>query len=289
VRDSDVNLYDWERLHGTFGEFVEEPSAAAPGRVEREMVGETYRRILGDTTRLVGHQWREHIQDSAVKGFLFHGAVGVGKTTMAKRITYELGRLFGTDRDKAENEVVLVLIDGSDIARGRYGDSEERLAELFEYAREGEGHGHRFGSGHGHRHEGDAMRRTVLLFDDVESLFMARSAGNAREWHFSQNSVFFHAIDELDTSHTAVVLTTNRIDLLDEALIDRLMPYEFAAPTRDVLLDVAGAFAATQRLGADELAQIRARIREDSSLNSIRQVERLVTNVYIEKVTGRRT
>ena len=62
------------------------------------------------------------------------------------------------------------------------------------------------------------MRRTVLLFDDVESLFMARSASAAKEWHFSQNSVLFHSLDELDTSHTAVVLTTNRFDLLDEAV-----------------------------------------------------------------------
>ena len=287
MRDSDVNLYDWERLAGTFGDFVTEPSAAAPGRVAREMVGESYARILTETTRLIGHQWHEHIQDSAVKGFLFHGAVGVGKTTMAKRITYELARMFGADRENAENEVVLVLVDGADIARGRYGDSEERLAELFEYAREGESHGHRFGSDRGHRHEGDAMRRTVLLFDDVESLFMTRGASTAREWHFSQNSVFFHAIDELDTSHTAVVLTTNRLDLLDEALIDRLMPYEFGAPTTETLLEVARSFAANQRLGGAALAAIEKRVREDSSLRSIRQVERMVTDAYIRTVIGR--
>jgi hypothetical protein len=98
VRDIDVNLYDWERLSGTFGPFVEEPSPKSPGRVVKELVGAEYRRILSDTTRLIGHQWREHIQDSAVKGFLFYGGVGVGKTTMAKRIAYELGRLFGTDQ-----------------------------------------------------------------------------------------------------------------------------------------------------------------------------------------------
>jgi SpoVK/Ycf46/Vps4 family AAA+-type ATPase len=286
VRDSDVNLYDWARLAGLFGAFAAEPSAAAPGRVAREIVGDDYRRILTETTRLIGHQWREHIEDSAVKGFLFHGAVGVGKTTMAKRIAYELGRLFETDRENPENEVVLVLVDGADIARGRYGDSEERLAELFEYAREGEGHRHRFVGG-AHIHEGNAMRRTVLLFDDVESLFMTRSSGGAREWHFSQNSVFFHAIDELDTSHTAVVLTTNRFDLLDEAIIDRLMPYEFGAPATETLLEVAAHFAANQRLGHDELAPILKRIREEGSVRSIRQVERLVTEAYVRKVTGR--
>ncbi len=287
MRDIDVNLYDWERLQGVFGDFVEAPGPDRLGRVAREMAGESYARILAETTRLVAHQWREHIQSSAIKGFLFHGAVGVGKTTMAKRIAYELGRIFETGREDAENEVVLVLVDGADIARGRYGDSEERLADLFEYAREGESHGHRHGAGPGHLHEGHGMRRTVLLFDDVESLFMARSAGAAREWHFSQNSVFFHAIDELDTSHTAVVLTTNRLDLLDEALIDRLMPYEFAPPSKEVLIEVAGALAANQHLGADDVAAIRARIADDSSIVSIRQVERLVAAIYVQRTIGR--
>jgi len=289
VRDLDVNLYDWARLQRQFGVFVDDPGPGGMGRVEREMVGESYARILKETVRLVAHQWREHIQNSAIKGFLFHGAVGVGKTTMAKRIAYELGRMFGTDAAEPENEVVLVLVDGSDIARGRYGDSEERLAELFDYAREGEIHSHRFGSGPGHRHVGDAMRRTVLLFDDVESLFLTRGSGNAREWHFSQNSVFFHSIDELDTSHTSVVLTTNRIDLVDEAITDRLMQYEFGAPTTDTLLEVARAFAAAQHLGEDDIASILARIRGEPALASIRQVERLVAGVYVDKVIGRQS
>jgi AAA+ superfamily predicted ATPase len=287
VRDVDVDLYDWARLARQFGAFIDEPGPGGNGRVAREMVGAPYARILRETTRLIAHQWRRHIQDSAIKGFLFHGAVGVGKTTMAKRMTYELGRLFGTDGADAENEVVLVLVDGSDIARGRYGDSEERLAELFEYARDGEALSHRFGSGAGHTHAGDAMRRTVLLFDDVESLLLARSATTAREWHFSQNSVFFHSIDALDTSHIAVVLTTNRLDLVDEAIVDRLMPYDFAAPPIETLLEVARAFAAAQHLGADDVASILAQIRSDPSLTSIRQIERLVTRIYVEKVTGR--
>ncbi|HKT18625.1 MAG TPA: ATP-binding protein [Stellaceae bacterium] len=294
LRDMDVNLYDRARLQQQFGSFLSAPTQSANGVVEHELAGESYERILRETSRLVAHQWREHIEDSAIKGFLFHGPVGIGKTTMAKRLAYELARIFaaeaGAERapgaDPAD-EVVLVLVDGADIARGRYGDSEERLADLFDYAREGPGHSHRFGFGPGHVHAGETVRRTVLLFDDVESLFLARSAAAAKEWHFSQNSVFFHSIDELDTAHTAVVLTTNRIDLLDEAIRDRLMPCEFAAPGRDVLIEVARARAAKQHLDGATLAAIIDRIRADSAIRSIREVERLVTEAYVKAIAGR--
>ncbi len=287
MRDADVNLYDYPRLHEQFGAFVENAArdAPIPARVEHELLGESYRHILSETGRLVAHQWRAHLEHSAVKGFLFHGGVGIGKTTMAKRLAYELCRVFGSDGSvDAENEVVLVVIDGSDIARGRYGESEERLAELFEYARDGETHGHGHGGGHGHRHDDEAMRRTVLLFDDVESLFMARSAGGAKEWHFSQNSVFFHSLDELDTSHTVVVLTTNRFDLLDEAVVDRLLPYEFSAPSKDVLLEVALDKARAQRLTERDIKPVLEHISNGAHIHSIREVERLVTRAYVDKV-----
>ena len=45
-----------------------------------------------------------------LKGFLFHGVVGVGKTAMAKRLTYELCRSFGDNgaNDRRADEVVMV-------------------------------------------------------------------------------------------------------------------------------------------------------------------------------------
>jgi len=131
-------------------------------------------------------------------------------------------------------------------------------------------------------------RRTVLLFDDVESLFLARSSGGAKEWHFSQNSVFFHAIDELDTARTIVVLTTNRIDLLDEAIVDRFLTYEFGAPPREVLLEVAHQRAERQKLAEPQLKTVLTAItRPHSRVQSIREVERLVTRAYVASIVGR--
>jgi SpoVK/Ycf46/Vps4 family AAA+-type ATPase len=281
LRDSEVNLYDYERLKRDFGAFVESGDTI-PGRTEKELIGDSYQRILAETARLVAYQWCEHLDNSTLKGFLFHGGVGIGKTTMAKRLAYEVCRVLGDDGSRAtrDNEVVLVVVDGADIARGRYGDTEERLRDLFAYAREGEA------GYHSHHHADEPKRRTVLLFDDVESLFLRRSSEGAREWHFSQNSVFFHSVDELDTAHTVVVLTTNRFDLVDEAIVDRFMVYEFAPPAVEVLQEVARAKARQQRMTDDDLAPVLHTI-SDTRVQTIREVERLVMRAYVDKVLAR--
>src|SRR5918995_435001 len=111
LRDNDVNLYDYERLKREFGGFVD-GGEGIPGRVEHELIGEGYQRILTETARIVAYQWCEHLDRSALKGFLFHGGVGVGKTAMAKRLTYELCRRFGDNGMTRRNsdEVVMILI-----------------------------------------------------------------------------------------------------------------------------------------------------------------------------------
>jgi AAA+ superfamily predicted ATPase len=278
VRDADVDLYTYERLYKEFGPFAESPPEQFPARVERELVGDRYTQILTEMAKIAGYQWQHHLERSALKGFLLYGAVGVGKTTMVKRLAYEMCRVMGDTGPAIDrrNEVVMMLVDGADIARGRYGDTEEQLRDLFAYARDGQAGAH-------HRHDDDPMRRTVVLFDDVESLFLTRGSSGAKEWHFSQNSVFFHNIDDLDTAHTIVCLTTNRLDLLDEAIIDRFVPYEFGVPAVDVLEEVAFAKARLQALTDDELKPTLERIR-GGEVKSIREVERLVTRAFVDKV-----
>lgn len=280
MRDADVDLYSYDRLYSEFGSFAEGPAEQFPHRVERELIGDRYNRILTEMAKIASYQWRQHMERSALKGFLLHGGVGVGKTTMAKRLTYELCRVMGDSGPSLErrNEVVMLLVDGADIARGRYGDTEEQLRDLFAYARDGQAGAH-------HRHDDDPMRRTVILFDDVESLFLTRGSTSAKEWHFSQNSVFFHNIDELDTAHTIVVLTTNRVDLLDEAIVDRFVPYEFGVPDPSVLEQVAREKARLQQLGDEDLEPILKRVHT-GVVRSIRDVERMVMRAFVDKVVS---
>jgi SpoVK/Ycf46/Vps4 family AAA+-type ATPase len=279
MRDSDVNLYTFERLRDEFGPFGETEAGDNLGRAQRELIGSRYREILRETTAIIGYQWKEHMERSAVKGFLFHGGVGVGKTAMAKRLTYELCRRFGDNgvAGRSSDQVVMILVDGADIARGRYGDTEEQIRDIFKYARNGQSGGH-------HRHDDDPKRRTVILFDDVESLFLTRNSAGAKEWHFSQNSIFFHSIDDLDTAHTAVILTTNRIDLVDEAIVDRFLSHEFAAAPVSVLEEVTREKAKLQRLTEEDLQPVLNAIRAPGVMKSIREIERMVMRAYVDKL-----
>ena len=279
MRDSDVDLYTFERLRDEFGPFTAGDSEGL-GHAARELVGSRYREILRELTAIVSYQWKEHLERSALKGFLFHGGVGVGKTAMAKRLTYELCRRFGDNgmASRSSDEVVMIFVDGADIARGRYGDTEEQIRDIFTYARDGQS------GGHHHRHDDDPKRRTILLFDDVESLFLTRNSSGAKEWHFSQNSIFFHSIDDLDTAHTAVILTTNRIDLVDEAIVDRFWSYEFAPPPISVLEEVTREKAKLQGLTEEDLQPVVNAIRSLGTVKSIREVERMVMRAYVDKL-----
>lgn len=277
IKDDDVDLYDVDRLRGLFGGVVVPAGAGQPATVERELIGPSYRAMLGEMAAIIGHQWVNDIRRSSIKGFLLHGAVGVGKTSMAMRVAYELAHLLGVPATEAgseeEEEVVLVLIDSSDIARGRYGDTEERIRALFDHARHGP-----FVPRHA---ASRPVRRTILLFDDVETLFMSRTVDRSREWHFSQNAVFFHQLDSLDTSRVAVFLTTNRLELMDGAIVDRFIATEFGTPSQEILAHIARERAADQRLTTQDVSGVLKEI-ESGCVTSVREVERLIQRRYVE-------
>jgi SpoVK/Ycf46/Vps4 family AAA+-type ATPase len=218
------------------------------------LVGEEYKRVFNLVFKVLYYQFREGVR-RGIKGFLLYGEPGTGKTSLAYAVARELGKRF--------RDVYLVFVDASDIARPLYGESEMRIVEIFEEAKNRPGY-------------------TVMLFDDVESIFMSRGRERIESWHIAQDNVFFHMLDELDTSRMGVIATTNWIELVDKALIDRLYPVEFKP------LDLETALAIAKRrcmeLGVDyEKAE-----REIKSMNpppkSAREVERIVIKHYMEKL-----
>jgi SpoVK/Ycf46/Vps4 family AAA+-type ATPase len=216
--------------------------------------GEEYKKIFNLMFKTFYYQFREGVK-RGIKGFLLHGEPGTGKTSLAYAVARELGKKF--------RDTYLILIDASDIARPLYGESEMRIVEVFEEAKERAGY-------------------TVLLFDDVESIFMSRGRERIESWHIAQDNVFFHMLDELDTSRTGIVATTNWFELVDKALVDRMYPIEFRPLDLETTLAIAE--RRCMELGV-RFEKVKEEICSMSSLpRSAREVERIVIKHYIEKL-----
>ena len=264
---STSNIVSFEALGELFGQ-AHDPT----GDLASDLVGRRYQDLLGELTAITEYQWRSGNARGLVKGFMLSGPPGTGKTTLAKRLALELGRRFRSD---GEPPVVLAFIDGGEISRSRYGESEERIRDIFLHARSG------FTA---------TRQRSVLLFDDVESIFMARSSQHAKEWHFSQDSVFFHAIDELDTSRSMIVLTSNRPDLIDEAIRDRFLSYVVDYPDLETLCAMIAQIPAVRTMAPDQASAVAERLAEavrTGVVRSMRDGQRFALRAFVNNLLSR--
>ncbi len=262
------NVVSFEKLAALFDRDADGASQSG------DMVGSFYASLLSELTAITEHQWRSKSPRGLIKGFMLSGPPGTGKTTMAKRLAYELGRKF-----QVENEppVMLAFIDGGEISRSRYGESEERIRDIFMHAKTG---------------FTQAGQRSVLLFDDVESIFMSRGSQHAKEWHFSQDSVFFHSIDELDTSRSIIVLTSNRPDLIDEAIRDRFLSYTVDYPDLDTLIQMIAQIPVLQELSGNEHAAMKdelVKAVKAGEVRSMRDAQRFALQRFVAKLLNRKS
>ena len=135
-------------------------------------------------------------RELAPRGFIFHGPPGTGKTLFAKAIANLL------------NATVLV-VSGPEIIDMYVGESERKIREIFANARRN--------------------APAVIVFDEFDAIAGKRSSqsdGGARVG----NAVVAQLLTEMDGFRSEVQIlvvgTTNRIDILDEAL---LRPNRFQA------------------------------------------------------------
>ena len=140
------------------------------------------------------------LQEVPFRGFLLEGPPGSGKTEIAKQAVRKLDLELGN--------VYLRFVDSAKIAKPRWGDSEEALAQQF-------------------REEPE--KHIILLLDDVDCLLIKRGSEVAKEWHYSINALLFHKLDNItDPANLLVIATTNRPELIDYALKSRL--YSISVP-----------------------------------------------------------
>lgn len=257
---SSANIVSFEKLEALFKP-TEGPAT--------ELVGQSYLDLLEELTAITEYQWKSGSPRGFVKGFMLSGPPGTGKTTLAKRLAYELGCRFQHDDEPA---IALAFIDGGEISRSRYGESEERIRDIFLHARTG------FTA---------QRQRSLLLFDDVESIFMSRNSQHAKEWHFSQDSVFFHSIDELDTSRSVIVLTSNRPDLIDDAIRDRFLNYVVSYPDLETLVLMIEQIPAVIDLPASQRAALKDDLvaaARDGKVKSIRDAQRFAVRRFVAQL-----
>jgi transitional endoplasmic reticulum ATPase len=125
-----------------------------------------------------------HLGVDAPKGVLLHGPPGTGKTLIAKAVANEVDATF-------------ITISGPEIMSKYKGESEEKLREKFEEAREN--------------------APAIVFFDEIDSI-----AGKREDGGDVENRVvgqLLSLMDGLDARGDVIVIgATNRVDTLDPAL-----------------------------------------------------------------------
>ena len=191
---------------------------------------------------------RKDTKNFPFKGFILEGPPGSGKTEAVieagRRLWRELGdpdEVQGSNRNPLE--VRLFHVNSANINRSRVGEMETRLQRVFNKA----------------QNTVDDYTRTIILFDDIETLLVKRDAKQAQEWSRSLNGVFFHELDNLVTTKTMVIATTNISEMVDPAVRSRLAFREAPAPTADEMKQVARTalpIRGAKGMSQDELLEI---------------------------------
>lgn len=210
--------------------------------------GEYFNSIYDKVKNIVTHQIG-NAELEGIKGFVFYGEAGNGKTLMAKVLAKELA-------------IPLYFVDGAVIARELYGQSERQVVKVFSLAKK--------------------KNASLILIDDAESVFPDRNWMKGESWHVAQNNILFHQIDNMDTSKTCLVMTTNKYELLDSALKDRLYPIAFPELDLETALEIAK--MKCERMGVDPSPVLEKINSENgSTFKSGRAIEKLVVEQYIEQ------
>ncbi|HEX8772807.1 MAG TPA: ATP-binding protein [Pyrinomonadaceae bacterium] len=188
-----------------------------------EQVKQQLRRIISLVAGPIEGISEKQRADLIPRGFIFHGPPGTGKTLFAKAIANEMN-------------ATIQMISGPEIMDKYVGQSENNLRRIFATARRN--------------------APAVVFFDEFDSIASQRSTysdGGAR----ANNAVVAQFLTEMDgfrqEQAVLVIGTTNRIDIIDEALLrpSRLRPIEISLPDQTGRRRVAEIHA--QNFGIDKL------------------------------------
>eukprot|EP00053_Salpingoeca_punica_P013358 m.120789 g.120789 ORF g.120789 m.120789 type:complete len:756 (+) comp16183_c2_seq1:69-2336(+) len=132
-----------------------------------------------------------------VRGILLYGPPGTGKTLMARQI----GKMLQGREPK--------VVNGPEVLNKFVGESEANIRRLFEDAEKEQ------------KERGDNSGLHIIIFDEIDSICKSRgSVSNGTGVHDSLVNQLLSKIDGVDSLNNVLLIgMTNRIDLLDEALL----------------------------------------------------------------------
>jgi SpoVK/Ycf46/Vps4 family AAA+-type ATPase len=230
------------------------------GTPQVRFVGDEYYRFKEEILSIINYQVENRVRNG-IKGFFLYGKAGTGKTRLVLEIVKEL----------KHKGFVFYFYDSADVAHKHYGESEKIIRDIF--SKEGE--------------------RRAIFFDDVDGLFITRDYGVKLEtWYLSHLNVLFHEIDNLDTSKDVIFLTTNKADLVDFALIDRLYALEIPPPskntmkeyTRERLIELKMANPAGMITGVEKKI---LELIDAEKIDNFRTLEKTIIREYVNWVKKR--
>lgn len=232
---------------------------------ENPLLGKFHNEICSKCVGLIKHQFQNGISDG-VKGVLFHGVPGNGKTTTAYKIVEKVCAEFGNGSRWQQH---MIFTDCGDLAHYRYGETEQKIRDVFKRSQE----------------KLKNVAPLIYVFDDADGLFITRDWGIKLEaWYLGHLNVFFHQIDNINTAKEFIILTTNRVDLIDNAIRDRLYQIEFPEPDLGIKIELMK-YKATKLIIAPALqTEMEEDLSKTTTIKSLRDVENFVLIKYLDSL-----
>ncbi len=145
----------------------------------------------------------EQFQYSAPKGFLLHGPPGCGKTLIGKATAYNLTQRL--QKESGEDvEGCFLHIKGPEILNMWLGESERKVREIFQIAREKKEDG----------------KLAFVFIDEAESILGTRRALRSHSISNTLVPMFCAEMDGIESlQDVVIILATNRPDLIDPAIL----------------------------------------------------------------------
>ena len=145
----------------------------------------------------------ERFQYSAPKGFLLHGPPGCGKTLIGKATAYNLTQRL--QKESGEDvEGCFLHIKGPEILNMWLGESERKVREIFQIAREKKEDG----------------KLAFVFIDEAESILGTRRALRSHSISNTLVPMFCAEMDGIESlQDVVIILATNRPDLIDPAIL----------------------------------------------------------------------